>query len=1174
MYLKQLELIGFKSFADHTRLNFSSGITAIVGPNGCGKSNLVDSIKWVLGEQSAKSLRSTRMEDVIFHGTDDRKGIGMAEVSVTFDNSSRKLPLEFSEVTITRRVFRSGEGQYFINKNLCRLKDIDDLFMDTGVGMSAYSVFEQGKMDLILSSKPEDRRFIFEEAAGITKYKERRRETLHKLEITEQNLIRLNDIIKEVQRQLNSIERAAAKARRYKSLSDELRQKEAKLLIYQLKDLQGKALEYERAKLLIEEDVKKVRQVINERDTRIANLRQELRKIDDEISFIHEERLGIETRLVDSKHKIQYNQTKIKELVERNRKIDIELESLNKDLFLLQSEIQNLLEELKKAQEIRIDYKNKIDEKANQIKSLDANAMDLNTQMINKKEILIGKASREAQIKNEIAKIEFSLRDLILKNKRDSVELNKKRKQRDILSSELAKTESILNLQKSNLLGLRQKIKDNEERVVLLKDEVANISRILRDKQLLFTQRRSEYEIFSKQKRELEGYTDGVKFILENKMEFPGVIGLVEDIIHVPKEYVESISAVLGNMSQWVVVDTLQNAYRLVEKIQNKDVSQVVALVLELLPNSDTSQIVNFGIRALDILNYDKAYEKLVRFLLGNVLIVDDVKGLNDIPWKWILVSRDGRVLNPQGIVSVGKHSSFSIISRDSVIDELKDVLDNLSNEILQLTEKYNSAENRLLQEERQLEVAKNILYNEEISLSVQENDFLSHKDIYDSICEEINILEMDGKELEGRKQELLATKNERENELVSIAEELKSIQTQIDTTQALLEKVQKDREITEREYSELKILLVSAEEKENLLEFKRSQIQGQIDAINSSISKISNEKLENMDLIEKLKEEISMLEKDIEEFSKGGLGITQRYSVLKETRYRVEKQMQEEEEALHKERQSAESLYSRLNDTQLSLTQISLKIDNIVERLQNEYKMAPDNIDSIVLDEPIEVLEQEIITIKEKLDSMGEVSLVAIQEQDDLIKRHEFLNSQRQDLVNAKESLLKAIAKLNTTTKKLFWDTFCQIRENFNSIFQQLFGGGKADLALIDESDILESGIEIIVRPPGKRLQNVSLLSGGEKTLTAIALLFSIFKTKPSPFCIMDEIDAPLDDSNIDRFIELLKEFAKTSQFIIVTHNKRTISAADVLYGITMQETGVSKVVSVRFAESNARWM
>lgn len=1217
MYLKNLEILGFKSFAEKTKLDFDKGITAVVGPNGCGKTNIVDSIRWSIGEQSAKSLRSSKMEDVIFHGTDDRKGTGMAEVALTFDNSDKKLPVDFEEVTISRRVFRSGESQYFINKNLCRLKDIDALFVDTGVGMRAYSVFEQGKMDLILSSKPEERRSVFEEAAGISKYKEKKREALNKLESTENNLVRLNDIIKEVQRQLNSIDRQAAKARRYKKLKDEFQEMEVKLLVHDLRELSAKYMQLEKDKQSTEQQVAEIRSSINEKEAYHKELRQLVSQMDNDLTVLQDEKFAIEARLIETKHEIQNKRNKIKEIKEREIIIDHETERISKELESLSASIENILAECAVVSNSKKSFKDELETKLEIVRAYEEEYNELTKGVSLKKDLIVGKTARESQLKNEISNIDFELKSLVLKHRRDTTELNRKKQQQEELSQELSKMESVLNIQKDALLVLRQKIKDHEEKMIVLKEEVIKINQLLRDKQQYFSEKRSEYELLSSQKKDLEGCAEGVKVVLEKKDVYPGVIGLVDDIISVPKEYVSAISSVLGAKMQWIVVDTLENAYRAAERLHSDNVSQTVFIALDSIPqvkeiaetkseqveqtenitfasNSQSDNILaefminlpvsivseqnaDNRIKAIDIVGFDTKYENLVNFLLGGVCIV---KGLSEISAQHlssavsVSVTQEGIVVDSSCVVYGGKISGtqMNLIARDTSINELKEVLNSLSTEILELKEKNNAAQSMLTQEERQLESSKHNLYNEEIAFSVQENDFMRHKTLFESMGDEVKVMEADGMEEDSLKIEYEADKSKKESEMQSLVGEIAMLYSEVEKDSASLQDIQKQKEKAETEYTEIKIALVGIEEKENLYAFKKTEIQRQLDSGKASIEKLSKEKIDNSVFADRISEEAVQLEEGINGLVQQSAEMTGKVDALRSRRRDTETALNDGEENLRKERALTDNIYAQLNERQMQLSEMKLKTDSITQRLQGDYKMSQEAIDGVSLEGvSIEAFEQEILTLRDKLDSMGEVSLMAIEEQDELVKRNEFLTVQRQDLISSKDILLKTITKLNSTSKQMFWEAFCKIRENFVETFCKLFGGGKADLVLIDENDILESGIEIIARPPGKKLQNVSLLSGGEKALTALALLFSIFKVKPSPFCILDEIDAPLDDSNVGRFVQLLKEFSQLSQFIVVTHNKRTISAAQTLYGVTMQESGVSRVVSVKMKQEAA---
>lgn len=1177
MYLKQLELIGFKSFCDRTRLNFEPGIISIVGPNGCGKTNIVDAIRWSLGEQSAKSLRGKSMEDIIFHGTSERKGFGMAEVSLTIDNSKRLLPIEFSEVTITRRVFRSGEGQYFINKNLCRLKDIDNLFMDTGIGTRAYSVMEQGKMDLILSSKPEDRRYVFEEAAGITKYKEQKREALRKLEVAENNLIRLNDILKEVQRQIGSIERQAAKARRYKKIKDELKDLEIKNLAYQFKNLKEKYSEYEQEKAEIEKQSLDMHSYVEEREEKVKKLRSTLQQLTAERISLQNEKTSIETDLVSNEQQLRYETEKAQEIKQRNITIDEHLKSLFTETESLSSELQTVIKQLDEASNDKHSRKEVLDSKQREVDEVDSKLKSTKKDLDSKREKFLDLVAKESHLKNELIRIDFENKNIILKERKDIVDINKKKKQLQNTTSELQKTDEILKAHKESLQNLQQAAKDREEKVLLLKDEITKIQSNIQEKNRTLTEKHSQYEIFSTQKKTYEGCSNGVKFVLENKHQFKGVIGTVSNILQVHRRYRKAIEAVLKNIQQYIVMDSLLNTYNIISHLKKMDVSQTTFLTMDILKNksvlSETDSVQ--GVRAIDAVKFDNNYSTLAEYLLGNVLIVKDTetakKLLSETERPLTIVTQEGVVFDSCGISKVGsKEATISVIHRDSEIEELKRELQKASEEILALTQKQRFIEGKLKQEEGQLEGARNTLYREEVNLGILENDIIKLISTVQQIDEEIQILESEINDSSNEKETL----NKRHEEINIELEETSKLTLTLDNISKGLNteyiKLEQIKDSLEKKYIELKISLISAEEKENHLSFKNDQFQTQLSSSRNNMEEMKREKSRNEILLTQLTKDILGAESNIGSLTEKRTEIEVKITETSEICDKSEKELAQYEDSIFEERTQRDKLSQNLNAQQLKLAELNLKIDNIAQKLQEQYRIDRTAISSVNTENiSIEETENQILTLRSKLDSMGEVSLVAIEEHESLQERYEFLSSQRQDLVGAKESLLKAITKINSTTKKLFWDTFQEIKKNFNEIFSRLFRGGKADLILLDESDILESGIEIIARPPGKRLQNVSLLSGGEKALTAISLMFAMFKVKPSPFCILDEIDAPLDDSNIERFINLLKEFSKTSQFLIVTHNKRTIGASCALYGITMEENGISKVVSVKLPAS-----
>ena len=1178
MYLKRLELLGFKSFADKTILKFDPGIIAVVGPNGCGKTNIVDSIRWVLGEQSAKSLRGNKMEDVVFHGTDTRKGLGMADVSLTIDNSESILPIEYTEVTISRRLFRSGESQYFLNKNLCRLKDIDNLFMDTGIGTRAYSVMEQGKMDFILNSKPEERRFVFEEAAGITKYKERKREALHKIEVTEANILRLNDIIKELGRQIGSMERKASKARRYKRIKDELNGLEVKHSVMELNHLNEKLNEYSSQKEDTEKESIDINEGIRVKEEDLRENREKLHIIGNNENEIQEEKLTIETKLAGEVEQIKYKQEKLAELENRNSVIEEELELLRSKKENIQETLSETEQELKEASRIREQYKVTLEEKRKTLHEVTQKIQNITDSLNGKKEELLNKSVKSSQIKNEINNLEYELKDLTLKERRNKVECVSKSKELEKIRNEAVKMKEVLASQQESLRGLKHAIKDREEKIALLKDEIVYIQSQLNNKQHLFSEKNSQYEIYTNQKISLEGYTDGVKIILKDREKYPWIRGTISDVVRVPLEYNMSINAVLQEKAQWIVVNTREHALEAAMLLHEESVSQTTFVVLDELSIVDSvgvgEEYAGRCKNALEVISYDGEYEKLAKYLFGNVYIIDDFNLSSEIIGKSDvdLVTKDGKLMCSKDIIKTGNGivGSINLINRESLIDKLKKELILLSDEILSLNEKRKVREQVYKTEEGEIEKARNDLYREEISLSINENDIIKHTAMEGQLEEDIRTLESEVLDIKSRKEYVVDSRDKKMKDSQGNEDILGMLNETISSISSGVSQVEEEKANEEKEFTEIKIKLVSAEEKENHIEYKREQLGSQIDGNKEAVDRCLGEKGKNVLVLEELIKDIPESKRNIEELRRRSFEINEKLQKAKEGKRILEDKIVELEDFIRTERESRDAISSRLNERQLKMSELNMKISNIVEKLERQYKVTNEELQSISIEEvEKDALEQQIEALRDRLEGMGEVSLVAIEEFEELQERFEFLTVQREDLLTSKESLLKAIAKVNATSRKLFIETFDKIKENFNNTFKRLFGGGRADIVLVDESDILESGIEIIARPPGKKLQNVSLLSGGEKALTAIALLFSIFMIKPSPFCILDEIDAPLDDSNIDRFVNMLKEFSRTTQFIMITHSKRTISAAHVLYGITMEESGVSRVVSVKMAKS-----
>jgi len=1055
MYFKKLEIVGFKSFCDKTTLHFEPGITAVVGPNGCGKSNIFDSIRWVLGEQSAKSLRGSDMQDVIFNGTDLKEPLGMAEVTLTFDNDKKFFPVEHDEVAITRRIFRSGESEYLLNKTLVRLKDILDLLAGTGIGAESYSMVAQGKIDLILSSKPEDRRLVFDEASGITKFKSQKREATRRLEETEQNLLRVNDIVVEVKRQIGSLERQATKARKYKEAFEELKTKEVDLsALHKKKLLEEKNIIISQlSELQLQEE--KFLNIIGEQESKIANRQSELKTVEDSINDIKNQVLDLDNQVSGDKEKLRFDREKIIELEAAKKYALAQIEQTKNKLIIDQEKLNKARDEYSS---IRKDAENKtviIKEKESELNNL-VLSIKLSLETIAKaKKNIMGLAIETSKVNNDIS--DFVAKEQILLARKKRLELERAK-----LNEEKAAAEDSLNSITRELESLRVAFDD-------LNLRIGSLNKELDGEKSSLEAINSSIEELGKQKLTLESHKEFIER-LKTKYEDLG----------------ESLNAVIS-------LDRLPQ-------------EQLTGLVIKI-----------------------KAIEKDKLQLSGEAKPID--------------------------------------------LDTEK-----ISEKIGQIQEKIDSLRNQELEKKNSIAQLNNSSQELQQDLRSQEINLANKKSFHQNILEQFNKI---------REEEdiIIIELSDTEKEVSSLEEKLLSLKS-------CLEKLEIEHKKTEDLIlGEQNNIAANTEIKERSL-VSITQIKTQLDTLNKRINsdeaalRILEEAYNNDSQalgnsekeIEKNEEKITTLRLEIDD-SENKIKLNLKFiqdqeASLKETEDKYRAVSAGTSEVLNKielDRKELDTLKNSLYELQMQNKDLDFKYQSIKDRLLQAYKIDLETVENIPEGIEENSALEEIQRLKEKLDSYGTVNLVAIEEYDELKKRYDFLIQQQDDLASAKESFHQAILKINRTTKQMFLETFEKVKEEFRNYFKLLFNGGDAQLFLIDEQDPLETGIEIICRPPGKKLQNVLLLSGGEKALSAVALIFAIFKVKPSPFCILDEIDAPLDEANVDRFGRLLQEFTQISQFIVITHNKKTIANAGVMYGITMEQSGVSKIVSVKFAQKPA---
>lgn len=1161
MYLKSLQLVGFKSFAEKTELQFLPGVTAIVGPNGCGKSNIADAIRWVLGEQSAKALRGSEMADVIFSGTDGRRAIGMAEVAMTFaDCDPRQLSmpgvnLDFNEITISRRVYRDGQGEYFINKTPCRLRDIQSLFMDTGIGRSSYSLMAQGQIDQILSAHPEDRRNIFEEAAGINKYKHQKKEALRKLEYTEANLVRITDIIKEVKRQIISLQRQAGKARRYKELFDQLKALDTKLARHKFDLLQAEITESQSQIASIATRTNEHATQIADKEQQIADLRRSLaeieRTINDAVRRDHE----LKSEADRHTQRIATNTERIAEagqLIENHRR---ETAASEEKIHIQEQELTRLNAEFAQIDSVLAGEQDKLRQQQDALRSLDADLTGKTRAANDAKSALMELESRAARQRNELAALDQKKKYDVVRAERLSTERLQIEEQRRALQQRLESYNTGLVELRAAVRTLRATLADREPQLTGLASELSAAG----------SRHHALVTKVSQQRARLD--------VLRQFFAAPDGHATLAGILDVEPQYGPAIEAALNHNLRTILADDLDAAQKLMAN------HPVTAPGLGSLrePSSIGHQPSAFSVVRVR----DERFQSLVRSLLANVVIagnLDEALALRRTQAAIAVATLAGEFVDEHGILSAVSTSHIGEISA-------------LADEVARLEAEANAAaagQTELEQKEAALDAElaglRGELHAKEVALAGKEGELntlaTEGRDLdskVHTVVFELQAIEQQDAEEKQRRQEILAGLQQAEAQTAGLQEQLA-------TAQQAVTELQSRREQMTQVLTELRVSVGGIEHKRRAIESQREPIAARVRDLRERIEACANETTSLTGKIEQFRQEIAESEARIGALATEREQSHSQLAGLQHQRDEVATGIEHAEEELRQLRRAASEVQQQKSRFEVQLAQKRMEAQNLKERVWQKYQVnvedvRPDVMTVTVADSgpaiseqvPLatdwDVLEAQVAEMQTKLDAMGPVNVEAIQEFDELEQRHQHLSQQHEDLVKAKAQLLQIIAKINATTKQLFSETFEKVRQNFQGMFTELFGGGKANLILLDENDPLESGIEIVAKPPGKQLQSITLLSGGERTLTATALLFSIYMVKPSPFCVLDELDAPLDESNINRFIRILQRFITLSQFVVITHNKRTIGMADALYGITMEEHGISKVVSVKFS-------
>ncbi len=1181
MYLKRLELQGFKSFADKTILEFKPGITSVIGPNGSGKSNISDSIRWVLGEQSIKSLRGAKSEDIIFAGTQNRKSLGFAEASIVIDNSDGKLPIEYSEVTVTRKIYRSGETGYYINKVPCRLKDILELFMDTGIGKDGYSIIGQGKIDEILSNKSEDRRHIFEEAAGIVKYRVRKAESEKKLEQTKLNLLRINDIISEIESNIDPLKMQAEKAKQFLDLREELKNIEVGLFLYNIESYKEKLEQIVKDIEIMEnhkqEEVEKQEKLQkNKDDLKIAidNLTSKIEevqnlgfessnkieKINSEISISKERIINnnqneerIKNEIKECEERIEELEEEKKQKVEKKDSLFSNKEKFEKELDEKQEELKKIMEKMS-TKELEIEGKKQLLEKYTDEKyekSSNINAQDVNYQNIQK---------RQNNLKLEISEV--------------ISELDGQRDTKQELSSKFFEIEN----KRSKLVNEIEEVsKQKQECENKINEFDISINKIVDEMRM----KKSRLNFLIETEKEKEGYVKSVKSILiacDRDLNLKkGMHGVLANLISVDKKYETAIEMCLGASLQNIVTENEQDAKKLVEYLRKNNLGRASFLPITTVKGKKIDKIKSktngvIGI-ASDLINTDKKYRQIVESLLGRTVIVDDMDTAINLAkqnsYSFRIVTLKGDVINPSGAIQGGsvQTKTVNILGRSKEIEELKNNINLLDEKVKALQEdkvKYQESVSSVIETAKEFEKS---LQEIDITYATEKQKILAIEEKIDSSQIRLSKLKQESKKNEEQKIEIQNNKEEEKRRIEEIELEVQKLNEVIQEFASLNKDNQKYVDDLNFDITNLKISVSSFDESGISIDEMILRINQDIENNKKSIENKNNELNVKNEENKELNNKITELNNEVIEIKNLVANSSTKVEELKASRLKNNEELAKIEKDISSQFDVIEDLKEHCVKIDVKKTKLEQDLEQVINTLWEEYEITPNNAGDYKKPDNVLTTQKQVNTLRNNIKDLGSINIDAIEEYKKTKERYDFMCEQRLDLDVTAGKLRKIIYDMTETMKNQFSEKFKQINKNFSEVFVELFGGGKAELILNDEDNILECGIDIKVQPPGKKLQNMMLLSGGEKAFTAIALLFAILKINPAPFCILDEIEAALDDVNVYRYAEYLKKFSNDTQFLVITHRKGTMEAADTVYGITMEENGISKLLSMKLA-------
>ncbi|WP_126426260.1 chromosome segregation protein SMC [Brevibacillus marinus] len=1182
MYLKRLELIGFKSFADRTELEFVPGVTAVVGPNGSGKSNISDAIRWVLGEQSAKSLRGAKMEDVIFAGSESRKPVNFAEVSLTLDNTDQSLGIAYSEVTVTRRVYRSGESEYAINNRACRLKDIMELFMDTGVGKEAYSIIGQGRIEEILSTKPEDRRGIFEEAAGIVKYKTRKREAEKKLEETEQNLVRIHDIITELAEQAGPLQEQAERAKRYKALKQQLTEQEVALYVQQIeaahakwqeatervKELQQKLAALSAEASAQEAKLEQARFHVAQLDQSIEELQQTLLAVSEEVEKAEGQREVLKERQRNLAANRQQTLEQMHRLTEKQRLLEAQIAEEQKRQAEAETRLAEAARSLAEAEEA---YAQMAQLLHDDVETLKSDYFETLNELANLRNDI---RHAEQLLQTHQVRVERLLND----QQRLAQEEQERVKQQEALRQELAALESAMAATLAQYRKLMEEIRNRQLQAEAARGELHQLEQRKEAAQ-------SRLDLIREMQSEFAGFQQGVKEILKAREKgFPGIHGAVAELISVPEKVETAIEVALGGALQNVVVADEATGRKAIAYLKQHDLGRATFLPLDvirprMLQESDRRAIEQqagvVGI-ASQLVETAQPYRSIVESLLGHVIVTETLEQANRVArscgYRYRVVTLEGDVVNAGGSMTGGalKKNAANLLGRGRQAEELEAALQQLEREIRE----KRAAIEALAAEINQMEQAQEQLRSQAESQRLKEQELkgLAQQSEAEgrTIAERLFVLTQDLQSYQQEMAEASGKLQEQKQRLAELGKVEQQLSEQIAAAEAKRQEHLSNKEEMNERITVLKVTAAQARQEHQSRSEQVERLAEQLDALkrewaeaNDSLSQLAEQERESSEALRQLEAKIGELRQDKERVG----ALIQERRGERAALFAKQEQLELEAKEGLKQRKAVEE---QLHQEEVKANRCDVELDHLLNKLSEEYELSYELASQRYRSQlDMQEQQQSVARLKQEISELGTVNLGAMEEYERLAERLAFLRTQEADLNEAKAMLYEVIAEMDEEMSRRFRETFEQIREQFQEVFRELFGGGRADLLLSQPDNLLETGVDIVAQPPGKKLQNLALLSGGERAFTAMALLFSILRVKPVPFCVLDEVEAALDEANVSRFAEYMHRFSKQTQFICVTHRKGTMENADVLYGITMQESGVSKLVSVRLEDT-----